>query len=565
MPLLEVNNLSVSFKTDDGSFTAVKGLSFSLERGESLAIVGESGSGKSVSSRAIMGLLDRRSLAGLEGDIWYHSEGESINLLYCDEKTRTSLRGRRMAMIFQEPMTALNPTMRCGKQVEESIRAHFKVTRTEAKAKVMSLFEEVQLKDGERIFRSYPFELSGGQRQRVMIAMALAADPELLIADEPTTALDVSVQGAILDLIRRLQKERNMALLFISHDLGVVKKVADRTLVMFRGEKVEEGESNELFSDPQHVYTRALIRCRPSAHTAGTRLPVMSDFFELDAQGNFIDKPRAAKTVEPLLTKPDNEVLIRITGLEVSYDRKNLWGSTGEKNKVIQSLDLDIYRGETLGILGESGSGKSTTGRSVMQLVKYAGRIEMNGQTLFPVRSSGRKKLAKKIQLIYQDPYSSLNPKFRISKSFLEIQAIHGIGKNDAERAENGKALLERVGLGATAWDKYPHEFSGGQRQRVAIARALLVNPECIVCDEAVSALDVSVQAQIINLLKDLQQEFGLTYIFITHDLHVARHLCDRILVLNKGRVAELKSTPDLFGNPENEYTRHLLSSYANW
>jgi len=562
MSLFTLENLSISFRTSEGSFDAVKRMSFSLNEGESIAIVGESGSGKSVSMRAVMGLLDPRSIAKMEGSARFQLGEKSIDLL-SDASSLQHIRGKEIGMIFQEPMTALNPVMRCGKQIMEVVETHLSLNKPGRKAHVQQLLEEVQLTDIPRMLKSYPHELSGGQRQRIMIAMALAANPKLLIADEPTTALDVSVQAAILKLIRRLQKERNMALIFISHDLGVVKEIADRTLVMFRGEQLETGESGSLFANPQHIYTKALIKCRPSAHKANELLPVMSDFFELDADGTFIEKPSKEPTQLSILEKK-KEVLIEVTGLDITYNRLGLWGPTGEKNHVIQGLDLQVFKGETLGVLGESGSGKSTTGRAIMQLIRYVGEVKMNGEILHPAKARDRKVLAKKIQMIYQDPYSSLNPKYRIGDSFMEVMECHTIGINKADRKERGKASLEKVGLSPDAWNKYPHEFSGGQRQRIAIARALLVEPEFIVCDEAVSALDVSVQAQILNLLKSLQREMGLSYLFITHDLQVVRNISDRVLVLNKGKIAELKETEALFAHPEDEYTQGLLASYSS-
>ena len=558
MPLLQLNNVSIAFHGADKPFEAVKSLSFSLKTGESLAIVGESGSGKSVSMRAIMGLLDPLSLAGIRGEAWLESEKGRVNLL-ADKTNWTDIRGRELAMIFQEPMTALNPVMRCGDQVTEVIRRHSRRNKKEVREHLEQLFTEVQLPDIPRMIRSYPHELSGGQRQRVMIAMALAANPKVLIADEPTTALDVSVQASILKLLRKLQLERGMALVFISHDLGVVREIADRTLVMYRGREMEQGETEHLFRAPKHIYTRALIACRPTANLHG-RLPVMSDFFEVGPDGELIEK--TADRQEPV-TEPETpeakEVLVRVKDLQVSYRSENLWGKASD-NPVIEHLDLEIHRGETLGVLGESGSGKSTTGRAILQLIRYSGEVWMGDIRLFPAGQRGRKALARRIQLIYQDPYSSLNPRYRISQAFLEICATHGIPYGE----EKGKGLLRKVGLDDDAWNKYPHEFSGGQRQRIAIARALLVDPEFIVCDEAVSALDVSVQAQVLNLLKELQKELGLSYLFITHDLAVARYICDRILVLNKGRVVEIKPTTELFAQPENEYTRKLLSAYRD-
>ncbi|MBI1221262.1 MAG: dipeptide ABC transporter ATP-binding protein [Bacteroidetes bacterium] len=561
MALLNVHQLAVSFRTPEGVFPAVKPISFSLEAGESLAIVGESGSGKSVTMRAIMGLLDPRSVDQISGEAWFEGANEKVNLIQ-DQDALKSIRGNQIAMIFQEPMTALNPVMRCGKQILEVIQTHLPLSKKESEARLEELLLEVQLSDVKRIIRSYPHELSGGQRQRVMIAMALAANPTLLIADEPTTALDVAVQASILQLLKRIQKERGMALIFISHDLGVVKEIADRTLVMFRGEKIEEGLSTEIFTHPSHIYTRALIACRPSAHKKGQKLPVMRDFFDLDAEGNFIPK-----SMDESMALPEHQVSediqIEVEGLEVEYDEMGLWGPTGKRNQVIKHIAFTIRKGETLGVLGESGSGKSTTGRAIMQLIRYKGTIKMNGELLHPGRLKDRRTLAKKIQLIYQDPYSSLNPKYKIGRGFIEVMKRHGIASTGEERKLRGIALLEKVGLSEEAWEKYPHEFSGGQRQRIAIARALVVEPEFIVCDEAVSALDVSVQAQILNLLKDIQREFGMSYLFITHDLQVVRNIADRVLVLNKGEIAEIKETEALFARPENEYTQKLLASFS--
>lgn len=560
MPLLEVNNLSVSFKTDAEPFYAVHDLSFSLEPGESLAIVGESGSGKSVSLRAIMGLLPKKAIHQIEGEAIYYSEQGKSFLLSLKEKELRAFRGQRMSMIFQEPMTALNPVMRCGKQILESVLEHSTLDKSEAKKKVLSLLKEVRVEEAERIYQSYPHEISGGQRQRVMIAMALAGNPELLIADEPTTALDVSVQASILDLLTQLRKERNMALIFISHDLGVVKKVADKCLVMFRGKVLEQETTTRLFSSPQHIYTKALISCRPDNQRPGTVLPIMQDFFDLDEEGNFIEKP--VSTVNKsykntLQTTP----FIRVESIKVTYAEQNSWGKK-EKKEVIRGLDFEIFRGETLGLLGESGSGKSTLGRAIMQLLKYDGDVEFDGEKLHPVSSRKRKELAKKMQLIYQDPYSSLNPRLRIGDSFEEILKIHQYG-NKGQIQERSEYLLERVGLSVADMVKYPHEFSGGQRQRISIARALLTEPEFIVCDESVSALDVSVQAQVLNLLMELQEEFALTYLFITHDLQVVKHIADRILVLNQGTIADLQKTADLFTNPQDAYTKELLASYS--
>ncbi len=553
MTLLRVDKLSIAFKTDDGTFQAVRDLSFQLEPGESLAIVGESGSGKSVSTRAVMGLLDRRSLAAIQGSITFK---ESNDLVQADESYHRDLRGSSIAMIFQEPMTALNPVMRCGEQVAESVRLHKRLKGKALKNEVLRLFEEVLLPDPSRIYRAYPHELSGGQRQRVMIAMALSGDPELLIADEPTTALDVSVQATILNLLNTLRSTRQMALIFISHDLGVVRQIADRALVMYKGVCVEEGRTDRIFADPKHVYARALLQCRPAATDRGYRLPILSDFFSVNEQGEWIEKPLPNKQKEPERQLPD-ETLIKVTDLNISYTAKNTWG-IGDTHRVIHDLAFDIKAGETLVLLGESGSGKSTLGRAIMKLIPYTGTIEYRGKTLQSM--SDRKDLAAKMQLIYQDPYSSLNPRFRIGDALDEVLKVHGRG-NKAERLRSQIAIMEKVGLTRDDFMKYPHEFSGGQRQRISIARALILNPEFLVCDESVSALDVSVQAQVLNLMKDLQQELNLTYLFITHDLYVARYIADRILVLDNGRIAELEEAATIFEQPSNPYTQQLLQA----
>jgi len=554
MALLEVDKLCISFKTDSEAFQAVKQLSFTLEMGESLAIVGESGSGKSVSTRAIMGLLEKSSLDSIGGSLRYNGE----SLIEADEEVFRNLRGSAIAMIFQEPMTALNPVMRCGEQVSESIRLHKQLQTKAAKINVLELFQEVLLPQPERIFSSYPHELSGGQRQRVMIAMALAGDPALLIADEPTTALDVSVQASILKLLNRLRKERQMSLIFISHDLGVVKQIADRTLVMYKGQKVEEGETTSLFNQAQHVYTKALLQCRPAVNQRGYKLPTLSDFFTLDENGNWLEK--AAFNPVHLEARPlSTENIVEVKSLEVVYKRKLAWGKQ-ETLQVIRNLSFGIKRGETLCLLGESGSGKSTLGRAIMHLVPYSGQINWKGQDMKQL--TGRKAIAQRMQLIYQDPYSSLNPKFRISQVLDEVLRIHGM-KSTAERMAKACFMMEKVGLTEADLDKYPHEFSGGQRQRISIARALILEPEFVVCDESVSALDVSVQAQVLNLMKDLQKEMGLTYLFITHDLYVARYIADRILVLDQGKIAELRPTEELFDKPENAYTKSLLAAYS--
>ncbi|TNE80545.1 MAG: ABC transporter ATP-binding protein [Bacteroidetes bacterium] len=559
MPLLELRNLAVYFKAEKQEFAAVQGLNFSLNAGESLAIVGESGSGKSVSLKAMMGLLPQRAIARIEGEALFTRDNKTVDLLKLSQKELRPYRGKGLAMIFQEPMTALNPVMRCGEQILEAVLLHTKLKGKEAKNRVLALLEEVRVSETERIYKSYPHEVSGGQRQRVMIAMALAGDPQVLIADEPTTALDVSVQASILELLKRLKEERGMALIFISHDLGVVKQIADRCLVMFRGVKLEEQNADDLFRSPQHVYTKALLACRPGARTPGTRLPVMRDFFDLTEEGEFIPKT-LAPGYEALHTRPEQNPYLKIEDLKVSYLESGAWASK-QKKEVIHGLDFEIFKGETLGLLGESGSGKSTLGRAIMQLIRYSGKVWLEGKNLNGKDSLSRRKLSAKIQLIYQDPYASLNPVLRVGDALDEVMLVHGEGDSKKRKAAC-IAMLERVGLSESDLAKYPHEFSGGQRQRISIARALLCKPEFIVCDESVAALDVSVQAQVLNLLMELKAEFGLTYLFITHDLQVVKHIADRVLVLNKGGIADLQATADLFRNPQDEYTKNLLEAY---
>jgi peptide/nickel transport system ATP-binding protein len=562
MSLIRIQDLNVHFKTETGAFHAVKNFSLQLDRGESVAIVGESGSGKSVSVKAIMGLLDERSVAGKSGKILFCADEGEQDLMDLKGSEWQNIRGKKIAMIFQEPMSALNPVMTCGRQILEAVRLHRKLKGNTAKAEAIRLLEEVQVKEALRIFSSYPHQISGGQRQRVMIAMALAGNPELLIADEPTTALDVSVQAAILRLLRKIQRERNMALIFISHDLEVVRRIAGRIVVMFHGQILEEAESELIFRNPQHVYTQALIKCKPSLQYREDRLPVMQDFFSLDDAGRFVRKDFLPEQPVPAYEQRSEEILLEVKRLKVTYAGGTGWGIGTTQHPVLRGLDFTIYRGETLGLLGESGSGKSTLGRAMMQLLKYSGDIFWKGEKLEPGVRRKRKVLAKKIQMIYQDPYSSLNPRLRVGAALEEVMRIHHIGFGDRERKERSGQLLEKVGLNASAADKFPHEFSGGQRQRVSIARALAVEPEFIVCDEAVSALDVSVQAQVLNLLCDIREEFGLTYLFITHDLSVVRHIADRILILNKGEIAELGKTEDIFHDPEKAYTKELLNAY---
>ena len=558
--ILEIENLSVAF----GDKRVVEGLSLSLRRGETLGIVGESGSGKSVSSLSLMGLLPRN--AAVSGRAWLAPEGQEppVDLLALPEEQQRQVRGQRISMIFQEPMTSLNPSQRCGRQVEEMLLLHEKVSRSEAKKRVLQLFNEVMLPRPESIYNSYPHEISGGQKQRVMIAMALICHPDIIIADEPTTALDVTVQKAILDLLRTLQQRRGMAIIFITHDLGVIAQIAHRVAVMYKGHLVEEGLADDVLYRPQHPYTRGLLACRPPLDSRPRRLPTVASFLE----GETADADKA-KTVEPAPAPTaktpvaGQTPLLRVRNLRVEYAlERSFTGRVKKKLNAVDGISLDIYRGETLGLVGESGCGKSTLGRALLRLIDTAdGTIEYDGVRLDTMVASQMRQLRTKLQIIFQDPYSSLNPRITVGEAIMEPLRIHKIGGSMAERIEAARTLMEQVGLPAGSFSRYPHEFSGGQRQRVCIARALVLRPELVVCDESVSALDVSVQAQVLNLLSDLKEQYGFSCLFITHDLSVVKFISDRIMVMRQGRIVEQGVADELYAHPQEEYTRSLLDA----
>jgi peptide/nickel transport system ATP-binding protein len=535
--LLSIQQLSIDFLAEDGPSPAVTDINLDVRRGEIVALVGESGSGKSVTALSILRLLPMPPARVLSGKILFTGrDGRTVDLLQQSEQQLQQIRGAEVAMIFQEPMTSLNPVFTCGDQITEAIRAHRKLGAGEARREAIALLTKVQLPDPASIFSRYPHQLSGGQRQRVMIAMAMSGGPSLLICDEPTTALDVTVQKTILELIRHLQRTADMGVIFITHDLGVVAEVADRAVVLYKGKIVEEGGVEELFRQPQHPYTRGLLMCRPSLHKKGERLPVVSDFME----GN-------VEKVEPAVEAPTGGgVLMKVEDLRVWFpSRKNWLGNPIQYTKAVDGVSFEVYRGETLGLVGESGCGKTTLGRALLRLVEpTAGRIFFEGEDLAGLSPAAMKKQRSHIQLIFQDPYSSLNPRLTIGSAIAEAMKVHGLVA--AERrgaAEERRArvveLLERVSLRAEHYDRYPHEFSGGQRQRIVIARALSLRPSFLICDESVSALDVSVQAQVLNLLNDLKKEFGFTVVFISHDLSVIRYISDRMLVMDKGRLDE--------------------------
>jgi peptide/nickel transport system ATP-binding protein len=568
MSLLKVENLNIHFKTEDGDFHAVKGIDLALNKGEIIGLVGESGSGKSVSSLALMRLLDKNSRT--EGKVFF----EDTNLLDLSEREMQAYRGNRIAMIFQEPMTSLNPVITCGKQVAETILIHQKKDKQSAKQKTIQLFQEVKLPEPEYIYDKYPHELSGGQKQRVMIAMALACDPAVLIADEPTTALDVTVQKSILELLLKLKTERNMSLIFISHDLGVIGEIADQVLVMYKGKIVEHGSIAQVFLDPQHPYTKGLLACRPSPALQLSKLPVITDFIllkdgKMESTGVAIDELKKKYQIEhsTILTKRaqlyQQEPLLQVKDLKTWFPKKSdWWKKEKEFVKAVDEVSFDVFQGETFGLVGESGCGKTTLSRTILKLIEpTSGEILFNGQNISKLSAKEMRPLRKDIQIIFQDPYSSLNPVMTIGDALVEPLLVHQIFKDQKERKDFIIDLMEKVGLTATQFNRYPHEFSGGQRQRVVIARALSLQPKLIICDESVSALDVSVQAQVLNLLKELQQQFNLTYIFISHDMAVVKHMADRMMVMNKGKIEELGYPEDIYNHPKKEYTQKLVNA----
>jgi peptide/nickel transport system ATP-binding protein len=620
--LLDIRNLVTEFYTDSESVKAVNDISFSVLAGETIGIVGESGSGKSVTSLSVMGLIPNPPGQITGGEIIYHSRKDGpVDLTKLSEKKLRKYRGNEIAMIFQEPMTSLNPVFTCGEQVMEAIVQHkefpevskgrnfidkvvkwfFRIfffanywgimswlsskyagpkrfySKKEkiAREMVMDLFAQVQLPDPARIFNAYPHQISGGQKQRVMIAMAMSCNPQLLIADEPTTALDVTVQKTILELMKELQATRNMSIMFITHDLGVIAELADRVLVMYKGKIVEQGTVLEIFSDPQHPYTKSLLACRPPLNKRLHWLPTVSDFMQTDEDGNIIKNEQSVHEVTyNLVVTPEErkaqhaalyakEPVLRLENIQTHFvTQKSITGKATKVVKAVENVSFDVYPGETLGLVGESGCGKTTLGRTILRLIEpTGGKIIFHGKDITKLNSTELRHMRKDIQIIFQDPYSSLNPRITIGNAIMEPMRVHNIGRDDKERKQIVIDLLKRVNMNVAHFYRYPHEFSGGQRQRICIARALALNPKFIICDESVSALDVSVQAQVLNLLNELKKEFGFTYIFISHDLSVVKFMSDRMVVMNKGEIVEMGDADAICDNPTSEYTRNLINA----
>lgn len=556
--LLDVKNLCVAFGTSKKNTEVIHDISFAINTNEVVGIVGESGSGKSVTSMAIMGLLPKKS-SHIKGEIIFNG----IDLINEDPKKLRKLRGKDIAMIFQEPMSALNPSIKCGYQVTEILQHHLKLSSSEAKKETLILFEKVKLPRPKDIFNSYPHQISGGQMQRIMIAMAIACKPKLLIADEPTTALDVTVQKEIILLLKELQKETKMSLLFISHDLSLVSEIVDRVIVMYKGDIVEEGSAFQIFNPkstgPKEEYTKALLASRPTLDVRLSKLPTIESLADKSFKAEEVTPIQRARKHKDIYTKPPL--------LEVLNVKKNFFTNTGlfNKKRIITAVDevsFKVYEGETLGLVGESGCGKSTLGKAILQLDKASsGSIKYKGKEITLLSAKEFRSLRKEIQLIFQDPYSSLNPRLLIGEALMEPLKVYNIGKNTRERKKKVMTLLERVGLDESFYFRYPHELSGGQRQRVGIARTVIMEPKLVVCDESVSALDISVQAQVLNLLNELKEDFGFTYIFISHDLAVVKFMADQLLVMKDGKIEELGDADEIYANPTKEYTKKLIEA----
>jgi len=574
--LLEVRNLVTEFRTEAETVAAVGDISFSLKKGETVGIVGESGSGKSATALSLMRLIPDPPGRIVRGAAIYCSKSRgAVDLLSLSEREMRTYRGNELAMIFQEPMTSLNPVYTCGRQVSEAIMLHQKVSKQEAKERTLQFFKQVQLPRPEAIFHTYPHQISGGQKQRVMIAMAISCRPNILIADEPTTALDVTVQRTILDLMEQLQEQYKMGILFITHDLGVIADLADKVLVMYQGKIVEQGDVRDIFANPQHPYTKGLLACRPPLDKRLSWLPTVADFMATEDDGTVKERSQTVEEVieRLVITKEEQDKrrrelgagkpILKVRNLKTYYPLlKTIFGTSREFIKAVDDVSFDVYPGEILGLVGESGCGKTTLGRTLLRLTEPTG-----GEIIFKDRNvaglSGKefRSLRKDIQIVFQDPYSSLNPRMTIGNAIMEPMRVHGICGSDRERREKMMELLQRVNLDPACCSRYPHEFSGGQRQRICIARALSVDPQFLICDESVSALDVSIQAQVLNLLTKLRREFNLTCIFISHDLSVVKFMSDRMAVMNQGKIEEIGDADEIYADPKTDYARKLIAA----
>lgn len=550
-PILKIENLSISF----GENEVIHKISYKLFSNEILGIVGESGSGKSISSLALLGLLPKKVSSINSGCIVYNDR----DLVKLEPKSFRRIRGKEIAMIFQEPMSSLNPSMTCGTQVEEILSQHSIVSSKNLKSEALSLFEKVKLPDPARVYKSYPHEISGGQKQRVMIAIAIACKPGILIADEPTTALDVTVQKEIILLLKELQKETKMSIIFITHDLALISEIADRVLVMYKGNIVEQGSAASVFNNPQESYTKALINSRPPLDERLKRLPTIQDYLKDSFNKVVISEVNRQNQHEKIYNNPP---LLEVINVKKEYLSKSGLFGKNRSFKAVDGVSFKLYEGETLGLVGESGCGKSTLGNAILQLDKAtSGSILYKGVDITKLSENDTRKLRRDIQIIFQDPYSSLNPRIPIGAAIMEPMKVHGLYNSNGERRLRAIEILHKVGLSKEYFDRYPHEFSGGQRQRIGIARTIALQPKLIVCDESVSALDISVQAQVLNLLNELKEDFGFTYIFISHDLAVVKYMSDQLLVMNKGKIEELGEADSIYRSPNKSYTQKLIDA----